>query len=145
MNGFTLATSLEPSGSPVFTVTVVIAGIGIVLGTLALLIVLFSLFGKLIHASEKRAAKKKDTPPHALSDAAKRFPDISEMPPAEPLPPADPAENGIAPEVVAAITAAVQMLAGEEAQVTAIQPKPVRRQTENAWHRAAIIENVKPF
>ena len=145
MDLFSLSTSLIPDGSLVFTLTVVIAGLGIVLATLALLIVIFNFFGKTVHASQERAKRKKEKQAADSKDENEQFPDISKMPVIEPLPPVSAADDGVPPEVVAAISAAVYMLEGEDAVVTSIARKRSRGSAANAWAQAAVIANTRPF
>ena len=129
-----LATSLNPNGSSIFTLTVVIAGLGIVIGTLALLIFIFSLFGKSISKAQERAKDKKipKTP--------------GEKPKNEiPLPPPIIDDEGISPEIVAAISAAVYMQENGEVKIKSIRRKRTPVSSRNAWAQAAVIENTKPF
>ena len=58
MDIFTMATNVVPDRSLAFTLTVVIGGIGIVLGTLMVLILVFFAFGKIMSVSQARAKKK---------------------------------------------------------------------------------------
>ena len=57
---YSIATAVQPDRSIGFTLTVVIAGLGIVLATLALLIVIFKLFGKAVFSAQERAKEKKN-------------------------------------------------------------------------------------
>lgn len=146
MDFFTLATALQPDNSVTFTLTVVIAGLGSVMLTLTLLIFVFQLYGKMMTASQNRKTKKalKNAPEKETADS-RHFPDISEMPVVEPLPPVEAADgNGIPPEVVAAITAAVYMTEGENAVITSIKPQR-RRSPVNVWAQAAVLDNTRPF
>lgn len=77
---------------------------------------------------------------------------IPTPPPAPTSAPAPAVSQGISGEVVAAISAAVYMMEGEGAVVTAIAPAtPVRTQVKNPitrrnpWAFAAISENTRPF
>ena len=140
MSPIYLATSVVPDRSATFTLTVIIAGLGIVLATLALLIVIFNAFGSAVNFAQKRAEKKSEkaeieppAPPRAVK---------SEVP----LPPPESPANGVTPEVVAAISAAVYMLEGEGAKITSITPKKApQRAAGNPWAMAATMENTKPF
>ena len=58
MDIFTMATNVVPDRSLAFTLTVVIGGIGIVLGALMVLILVFFAFGKIMSVSQARAKKK---------------------------------------------------------------------------------------
>lgn len=134
MNYFNLTTSLNPDGSIIFTLTVVIAGLGIVIGTLALLICIFSLFGKGLSKAQERVKKK---------SAA----DVNEEKPKNeiPLPPPIIEEEGIAPEIIAAISAAVYMQENGAVKIKSIKRKRTPVNSRNAWAQAAVVENTKPF
>lgn len=136
------ATSIVPDRSLTFTLTVIIAGLGTVLATLALLILIFNTFGKAVSSAQKKAAEKK------LAASAKEI-KINENEKAEntgvPLPPPIVDSQGVPPEVVAAITAAVYMLDGENAHVTSINRKRRLKPSVNAWTQAAAAENTRPF
>lgn len=80
-------------------------------------------------------------------------PELNIIPTPPPAPSkAAPAAQGISGEIVAAISAAVYMMEGENAVVTSIAPAaPVRAQVQNPitrrnpWAFAAITENTRPF
>lgn len=142
MDILTLATSVIPDRSLGFTATVIIAGLGIVLGTLAVLIVVFYAFGAIMNTSQKAKNKK-----------AKKI--VEEAKPKQVIPtptipapaPTPVAENGVSGEVVAAISAAIYEMEGAGAVVTSITP--IRKQnpitSRNPWANAAVVENAKPF
>lgn len=137
MELFALATSITPDRTPTFTATVVIAGLGIVLVTLAVLIVVFKLFGNIVSKSQNKSKKK------AVEAQQKEMQQVSTAPAA---PVAKPAQQGISGEVVAAISAAVYALEGEGAVIRSITPKkqsPIG--VRNPWAQAAVIENTRPF
>lgn len=134
MELFALATSITPDRTPTFTATVVIAGLGIVLVTLAVLIVVFKLFGNIVSKSQNKSKKK------AVEAQQKEMQQVSTAPAAK------PAQQGISGEVVAAISAAVYALEGEGAVIRSITPKkqsPIG--VRNPWAQAAVIENTRPF
>lgn len=140
MNLFSLVTSLKPDSSVEFTSTLVVAGIGIVLATLALLIVIFNAFGIVIYFLQSKKEKKKEAPSNINDERA--YPDISEMKIEEPPLPED---DFVPPEVIAAISAAVYMLDGENAKVTSVKRKREPRLSRNAWAQAAVFDNTRPF
>lgn len=129
-----LATTLNPNGSFVFTLTVVIAGLGIVLATLGLLILIFSAFGKLLTAAQSKAKKEPEAP--GKTEKVK-----NEVPPPPPI----IEDEGIAPEVIAAISAAVYMQENKNVTIKSIKRKRAFKQSGNSWAKAGIIENTKPF
>lgn len=145
MSLYSLSTSVVPDTSVGFTATVIIAGLGIVLATLAVLIIVFNIFGKIVSKTQganMRKNKKKNS----------QNPELNIVPTPPPAPAKAPAAQGISGEIVAAISAAVYMMEGEGAVVTSIAPAaPVRTQVQNPitrrnpWAFAAITENTRPF
>ncbi len=133
---------LVADSSPAFTSTVVISGPTIVLAVIAVLVIILVLFGR----ATRRAADAKNHLTQHEKD--KRDGTINGKKPEkrefrEPLP---AAPQGVSPEIVAAISAAVYMLEGEGAVVTSIRPlrkNPIS--CRNPWAAAAIAENTKPF
>lgn len=147
MSLFSLATKVVADTSVGFTATVIIAGLGIVLATLIILIIVFNIFGKIVSKTQgvnmRKHKKKSNTAPAELN--------IVNAPPPAPAN-AAPAQQGISGEIVAAISAAVYMMEGEGAVVTSIAPAaPARAQApnpitrRNPWAFAAITENTRPF
>ena len=134
---FYASTSITPDGSLAFTLTVVIAGLSIVLGTLALLILVFSLFGKLTSRAEMKS-KKADEKPDIPKPPVIKTP--FELPPPPPI-----IESGTSPEIVAVITAAVAAYEGGDARITSIKRKSGAGQSVNMWAQAALFDNTKPF
>jgi sodium pump decarboxylase gamma subunit len=134
-----LATSVEPSRDLSFTVTVIVAGLGIVLSTLAVLIVVFYVFGAIM---AKTGKKSKQNKPQATAPA----PAPVAVKPTAPAP-APVVEQGISGEVVAAISAAVYSVEGGNAKITSITA--TRKQNpitgRNPWAQAAVINNTNPF
>lgn len=131
--------------SAMFTTTVVVAGVSIVLGVLLLLILVFQLFGFIM---SRLAGKKKKTtaptPAPVRTDAPVPALRNSAASSSAPV-----ASQGISNEVVAAITAAVVQMDGDGAVVKSI--KPVRKierkdvRSRNPWAMAAISDNTRPF
>lgn len=150
---------LTADTSAVFTSTVVIAGISIVVGVLLLLILIFNVFGKIVpiierksKAAEERAAARKAARKarRAAKKAAKKGETVEESSPAAevsaPIPtpvPAPIVESGISGEVVAAIAAAVAATEGSGAVVRSIKKKKVSGR--NPWSAAATADNTRPF
>lgn len=131
--------------------TVVIAGIGIVLGVLVVLIFVFSIFGKLVSSMEasakkraaNKAAKKAEKPATSVQPAA---PAVKAAPPVAKAPaaPAPVVEAGISGEVVAAITAAIAAQEGSnQFVIRSVKKKDVG--SRNPWARAAVAENTRGF
>lgn len=145
----------KPHGLEVSDWTVVVSGISIVLGTLIILILVFSAFGSLVSkaeaAAKKRAAKRleKKKAKKAKKAALVSVPeDKAEPTPVSvpaPVPVAAPVvEEGISGEVVAAISAAVYSMEGSNVTIAAIRKQnPIT--ARNPWAQAAVIDNTRPF
>ena len=136
--------------------TVVIAGIGIVLGVLFVLIGVFNGFGTLVsklegfakkmkEKREARKAKKETAKPventavlqKAPAPAVKAAPVFSPSP--SPV-----VEQGISGEVVAAITAAITASEGsDQFVIRSVKRKDVG--SRNPWARAAVNDNTRAF
>lgn len=129
------ATSAVPDRSLAFTLTVIIAGLGTVLATLALLILIFNIFGKVFSSLNNK--KKKPAQPEKNPVVTRK----NEVPPPLPVEP----QNGTPPEVVAAITAAIYTLEGEGAVIKSIKRKSSPSTARSEWAQAAVTENTKPF
>lgn len=146
MDIFTMATNVVPDRSLAFTLTVVIGGIGIVLGALMVLILVFFAFGKIMSVSQARAKKKE-----AKKIQSEMQDNLSKVSAAAPTStpasaPAPVVEDGIPQEVVAAISAAVYAMDGGAGVVRSITKKtgsPIT--TRNPWAQAAVADNTRPF
>ncbi len=141
MDLITLATSVTIDRSIESTVTVIVAGLGSVLGALALLIVVFYAFGAITSKTKNSSNKKKEK-----KDAA--IPPQKTVPAPKQMPFSPVAEQGISGEVVAAISAAVYAMEGNSNSViTSITPMRKRNPItgRNPWANAAVIENTRPF
>lgn len=146
MDIFTMATNVVPDRSLAFTLTVVIGGIGIVLGALMVLILVFFAFGKIMSVSQARAKKKE-----AKKIQSEMQANLSKVSAATPTPtpasaPVPVVEDGIPQEVVAAISAAVYAMDGGAGVVRSITKKtgsPIT--TRNPWAQAAVADNTRPF
>lgn len=146
MDIITMATNVVPDRSLAFTLTVVIGGIGIVLGALMVLILVFFAFGKIMSVSQARAKKKE-----AKKIQSEMQANLSKVSAAAPTPtpasaPAPVVEDGIPQEVVAAISAAVYAMDGGAGVVRSITKKtgsPIT--TRNPWAQAAVADNTRPF
>ena len=146
MDIFTMATNVVPDRSLAFTLTVVIGGIGIVLGPLMVLLLVFFAFGKIMSLSQARAKKKE-----AKKIQSEMQANLSKVSAAAPTPtpasaPAPVVEDGIPQEVVAAISAAVYAMDGGAGVVRSITKKtgsPIT--TRNPWAQAAVADNTRPF
>lgn len=155
---------LVPDRSGLFTTTVVISGITIVLGVLLLLILVFQLFGaimpKIDSASKARVARRAEK--KALKKAkkeAQKAEAVSQIKstdkPAMPTPPmqappvaapeAPVVEQGISQEVVAAIAAAVAIQDSGAVVRSVKRLNVVNVGGRNPWANAANVDNTRPF
>lgn len=141
MDIFTLMTSVAPDRSLGFTITVIVAGLGIVLATLAVLIIVFRCFGLIMEKSQ--AAQKKKEAKKMQKEMESEMAKVTATP-AVPAP-APVVEDGISGEVVAAISAAIYTLEGAGATITTIKRKQSPAATRNPWANAAVVENTRPF
>lgn len=128
--------------------TVVIAGVGIVLGVLIVLIGVFGGFGSAVSNIEKavknRKAKKaeKKAEENAAEASDRAVPAQAVV--ASAVKPAPVVEQGISGEVVAAITAAVAASEGGGSFVIrSVKRKDVG--SRNPWARAAVNDNTRSF
>ncbi|MBE6720365.1 MAG: hypothetical protein E7571_06900 [Ruminococcaceae bacterium] len=145
MDVYSLATAIIPDTTVEFTATLIVAGLSVVLGILALLIIVVKVYGMIVSKSQganmRKNKKKANSAPPQLN--------IVNTPPPAPAKKAAPVSQGISGEVIAAISAAVYMMEGEGAVVRSVTP--VRTQTpnpvtrRNPWAFAAITENTRPF
>lgn len=145
MDTITLATNIVADRSATFTATVIVAGIGIVLCTLLVLIGVFYAFGAIVSKSQSKA-KKKDA--KKMQDAMEA--DLSKAVSAAPATvqssaPAPVVEEGISGEVVAAISAAVYSMEGSSAVIRSVTRKTSPVSTRNPWAQAAVVDNTRPF
>ncbi len=149
MDIMTMATSVTPERSLGFTLTVVIAGIGIVLFALLVLIAVFYAFGTIVSksqtAAQKKTEQKQNAQPQATAGGASgSLPLAHSAQPPAPVPTAPVIEQGISGEVVAAISAAIYSMEGSTASIKSITRKnPIT--ARNPWAQSAVIANTRPF
>ena len=143
MDIITLATGIIADRSVTFTATVIVAGIGIVLCTLLVLIGVFYAFGAVVSNSQANAKKKEAKKMQSDMEAA--LSKASESVPA-PAPASAPViEEGISGEVVAAISAAVYAMEGGSAVIRSVSRNASPVSTRNPWAQAAVVDNTRPF
>ncbi|WP_288528093.1 OadG family protein [uncultured Eubacterium sp.] len=145
MDIITLATGIIADRSVTFTATVIVAGIGIVLCTLLVLIGVFYAFGAVVsksqaNAKKKEAKKMQSDMEAALSKASESVPAPAPVPTSAPV-----IEEGISGEVVAAISAAVYAMEGGSAVIRSVSRKASPVSTRNPWAQAAVVDNTRPF
>lgn len=123
-----------------YTITVVVAGVLIVVGMLILLIFIFKAFGAIVSATEKSAKKRKEK----KNETSKAEAPVVTPAPASVAAPAPVVENGISGEVVAAISAAIAVSeGGNPVVIRSIRKKSVSGR--NPWASAAVADNTRPF
>ena len=120
------------------------AGLGIVLATLAVLILVFKVFGNIVSKSQNKAKEKaKKEQLEKMQNAAANPAPVSKKPVAQ------SEQSGISGEVIAAISAAIYATEGENAVIRSVTPVIPKKQSpvsvRNPWANAAIIENTRPF
>jgi oxaloacetate decarboxylase gamma chain len=143
MDTITLATGIIADRSVTFTATVIVAGLGIVLCALLVLIGVFYAFGAIVSKSQAKAKKNEAKKMQSAMEA-----DLSNAKPAAPAPVSAPApvvEEGISGEVVAAISAAVYSMEGSSAVIRSVTRKTSPITTRNPWAQAAVVDNTRPF
>lgn len=118
---------------------ILITGFVVVFAVLILLILLITVYGKIVSSAEKAVADRK-----ANKETALKAEEVTEEPvqAVTPVPLAVPA-NGITDEVIAVIAAAVDAMYGEGAvKVKSIKKVP---QSRPVWSTAGIMDNTRPF
>lgn len=141
MEIYSLATSVVPDTGGEFTATVIIAGLGIVLATLALLIVVFKLFGNIMEKSQQ--SKKKKQAQKQLKQMEQEAQAASSV--SAPIVEKSAVQEGISGEIIAAISAAVYAIEGPNAVVRSVTRKKSPVSSRNPWAQAAINDNTRPF
>ena len=129
--------------------TILITGFTVVFAVLIVLIFIIKIYGtivtKALAASQERKARKAAEKQKALEQERKQQGNAKAAKAAEPAPAPTPASQGISPEIVAVIAAAVDSTYGTGgARITSIK----KSQTPNsrpAWGMAGVFENTRPF
>lgn len=117
-----------------FAALVTIAGISIVFLVLIALVLIFTVFGKVMNTGGKKKAPAEKKAAPAKAAPAK----------AAPAPAAPVNAGGVPGEIVAAISAALAAL-GEGGTVRSIRPVMKKSAGRSAWSFAGISSNTKPF
>ena len=129
--------------------TILITGFTVVFAVLIVLIFIIKIYGtivtKALAASQERKARKAAEKQKALEQERNQKENAKAAKAAEPAPAPTPASQGISPEIVAVIAAAVDSTYGTGgARITSIK----KSQTPNsrpAWGMAGVFENTRPF
>lgn len=114
-----------------FIVSVVITGLVVVFSALIILVIFISIFGKSF-----KALSKTDKPKEAKPQA----PTIQQATEIKPV-----TENGIDDEIIAVIAAAISAISSETGKKLAIRSIKRTDRSVNAWARAGVLENTRPF
>lgn len=128
--------------------TILITGFVVVFSVLIVLIMIIKIYGtivtKALNASQDRKARKAAEKKKALEQ--ERAQQSEKTSPAAPVKSAPaPAAQGISPEIVAVIAAAVDSTYGAGcAKITSIK-KSKANNSRPAWGMAGVFENTRPF
>ncbi len=133
----TLFTALLAQAKPDmgFAGLVTFTGITVVFLVLIVLVLIFNIFGKVM--ARGNGKEKKEKPVKAAKAAPAAAPAVQAT--AAPVAQA----NGVAPEIVAAIAAALAQY-GENGVIRSVRPV-MRRSGRNPWAVAGIMENTRQF
>lgn len=128
---------------------VVVTSITLVFAMLVALCLVVTAEGKLFDLKTNRKQKQKQREIDAVNSAIAAAPTVGTPAPA-PAPaaapaPAPAADGAVAPEIVAAITAAVYALEGGGAVVHGIRRLPAGGSRRGVWGDAGVAANVRPF
>lgn len=136
MNSSFLTALLAQAGPDLgFAGLVTFTGITVVFLVLIVLVLIFNIFGKVM--SKGTGKEKKEKPVKAAKAAPAAVP--AAQAPAAPA----AASNAVAPEIVAAIAAALAQY-GENGVIRSVRPV-MRRSGRNPWAVAGIMENTRQF
>lgn len=129
--------------------TILITGFVVVFAVLILLIIIIKIYGVIVTKALKAAQDRKERKQKALDEAKKQqavqaAKAAAEAEP-EPLSNEKSAVQGISPEIVAVIAAAVDSTYGTgAARITSIK-KSKTPNSRPAWGMAGVFENTRPF
>lgn len=126
MDNFTLA------------LTVLITGFVVVFAVLILLIFIIKLYGTIVYKAQEKSKLKKEAALQAEKAEAEKA-----KAQAQPQQKAPAVSEGIPPQVVAAIAAAVDSLYGDgSCKIKSIKKLP---QSRPVWSTAGLMDNTRPF
>ncbi len=132
----TATSALTMADKGIISAKVVLTGIVVVFAMLLLLILIISVYGKIVSSFTNRAENKRKA-----KEAAK-----VEATPASPAKVSSPVvnTNGISDEVVAVISAAVASMYGstDKVKIKSIKKSSASR---SAWANAGVLNNTRPF
>lgn len=126
--------------------TILITGFTVVFAVLLLLILVIKVYGTIVQKALKWSQDRREAKQQAKLEEKQRL-NAEKAEKTEPAPKAAPAAkaNGIDPEIVAVIAAAVDSTYGSgAAKITSIK-KSKTPNSRPAWGMAGILENTKPF
>lgn len=128
--------------------TILATGFVVVFAVLILLIFIIKIYGTIVTKSLKAAQNRKEKKQKAINEAkrAQAAQEAAAVKAEEkPLPQKQPEAQGISPEVVAVIAAAVDATYGTGgARITGIK-KSKTPNSRPAWGMAGVFENTRPF
>lgn len=124
---------------------VVLTSISLVFCMLVALCLILNFEGRIFDALAHRKAAARNAHQESLSGAAPAS--AAAAVPAAPAPAAPAGSDGVPPEVVAAISAAVYYMEGQGAVIRGIRRLPAATggRRRGAWGDAGVAQNVRPF
>lgn len=125
-------------------VTVLITGFTVVFAVLVLLIGIIKLYGTIVYTAQQKSQQKKEAALKAIQEAvATETVNDAEKTEVHSQSAPQPTEQGVSPQVVAVIAAAVDAMYGEGSmKVKSIKRLP---QSRPVWSTAGILDNTRPF
>lgn len=131
---------MDMAGKFTLSASMLLTGFSIVFGVLLLLIILISIYGKIVSGAQNKVAVRKTV------KEKKSVKTETAKPAAEVLKPQQPEQHsfdGIPEEVVAVISAAVYSVYGSTQKVRIKSVK--RSKPRSAWSSAGVTHNTRPF
>lgn len=116
---------------------VMATGLVIVFVVLIALILIIKAFGAAVDAVQRKNSRKSASAPTETAPVP--------MPMEAAVPAELTAEDGVAPETVAAIASAVYTLYGTQASVVSVHRSVRRSGSRSAWGQAGVLSSTRPF
>lgn len=132
-----LSASLSMGEKVSISLTTLLTGFVVVFAVLVLLIIIISIYGKIVYTAQNKTKEKKkvEVKPVPVKDNT-----------VAPVKPKAAPANGISDEIVAVIAAAVDSTFGVgKAKITGIKKSRNAGGGRSAWGQAGVMNNTKPF
>jgi sodium pump decarboxylase gamma subunit len=134
-----LAASLSLGEKVSISLTTLLTGFVVVFAVLILLIIIITIYGKIVYTAQNKVKKSKESKKSEQTDA------VASAPKAVAPAPAKGSVSGISDEIVAVIAAAVDSTYGVgKAKITGIK-KSKNTGGRSAWGQAGVMNNTRPF